>query len=118
MKKLVSLVIVLCVTLGLAGCGEQPLKFRNLSEADQYLRNNIKEMNWDEFKLLLDSNNSVSEEEFRVLKEKLTSKYSSSHVEVNNTLFRFYADQRLMYATEWNQKDAHLYLTDINYIKE
>lgn len=119
MKSLGVLSAGLVVSLILAGCSGEPLKFRNLLEADQYLRNNIPTMDWKEFELLLrEGKNEVTEEDFQYLKKELSAKYSSSHVVVDNKLYRFRKNQKLMYMTEWEEIDNLLYLKEISYINQ
>lgn len=117
MRKI--LLFLVSLSLLLSACGKEPLKFRNLLEADQYLRNNVPKMQWNEFKALLDSDHQVSEEEFQNLKKILSTKYSSSHSEVDNKLYRFNEKQKLMYMTQWDITERNLfYLKEINFITE
>jgi hypothetical protein len=114
-KFAVSLALL---TLLLSGCGEEPLKFRNLLEADQYIRNNIENTNWNNFKLMLSSDSEVTEEDFNYLKEKLTThKKSYFHTEAINKFYRFNKENELVYMTEWEKEDGTLLLKDIDYIK-
>lgn len=115
MKKVLLPIIILLI-LNLTACGQEPLKFRNLNEADQYIRNNIKDIEWKQFKRLSFKDNNVSEEDFSYLKSILTKQYSSSSIIVNDKLYRFQKDQTLMYMTSWKEKDGSYYLIDISYI--
>ncbi|MCM3727701.1 hypothetical protein M3226_18695 [Neobacillus cucumis] len=111
------LVLIIVFILVLTACGREPLKFRNLTEADQYIRNNIKELNWQEFKLITSKDNKVTESEFNYLKKILTKKYSSSSMIMNDKFYRFQADQSLMYMTSWKKENGKYYLSDISYIR-
>lgn len=116
MKKS-TLCILLIIVFISAGCGKEPLKFRNILEADQYVRNNIPTMNWEEFQWLLSEKNDVSEKEFELIKEMLSEEYSSSHMIVENKIYRYDDKQNLMYMIEWNGKST-LALKDIHVVEE
>lgn len=117
MKKKFAALLML-TTILISGCGEQPLKFRNLLEADQYIRNNIENTDWGTFKLMLSPDNTVTETDFNYLKEKLTSQHKSYfHTEAVNKFYRFNKQNELVYMTEWEKKDGVLLLKDIDYIQ-
>lgn len=117
MKKMV-LFLGLILILVLSACGREPLKSRNLIEADQYIRNNITNMSWSQFELLLSSNNHVSEKDFNFLKKVISLNDKTSYVEVDQLLYRFNDKQKLMYMTEWTKKGSVFYLKDIQYVNQ
>ncbi|PLS04327.1 hypothetical protein [Neobacillus cucumis] len=106
----------LSAILILSACGREPLKSRNLIEADQYIRNNINDMSWSQFQLLLNPTNHVSEKDFKVLKKIISSNNRTSYVEVDHLLYRFNDKQKLMYMTEWAKRGSVFYLKDIKYV--
>lgn len=111
-------VFLILITILLSGCGDQPLKFRNLLEADQYIRNNIEDTDWTTFKYMLSPDHTVTENDFNYLKEKLTSQRKSYfHTEAVNKFYRFNKANELVYMTEWEKKDGILLLKDIDYIQ-
>jgi hypothetical protein len=117
MKRQFAVLLIL-ITLFLSGCGDQPLKFRNLLEADQYIRNNIENTDWNTFKYMLSPENTVTETDFNYLKERLTSQRKSYfHTEAVNKFYRFNKENELIYMTEWEKKDGILLLKDIDYIQ-
>ncbi|WP_174728987.1 hypothetical protein [Mesobacillus harenae] len=116
MKFLRNFLLGLLLISILSACEQEPLKFRNLLEADQYIRNNVPSMEWNEFKQILGNEDTVTVDEFQYLKEELSSKYSTSYIVVENKLYRFRKNQNLMYMTEWEEVDNLLYLKEISYI--
>jgi hypothetical protein len=116
MKKLILLLITGLISTTLASCGQEPLKFRNLLEADQYIRNNIQQLTWIEFEELTLSGHQVKKEEFEYIKTLLNQKYSSFHVSVDEKFYRFSRDRKLMYMTKWQEVDGTYYLEDISYV--
>jgi len=115
MRRYTKYIVVILIILLLTACGQEPLKFRNMIEADQYIRNNIAMMEWPEFQLLLDKDTEVSQEDFITLKEILSKKQKTSHVEVENMLYRFNKKLNLMYMTEWVHEKQLFYLKDVHY---
>lgn len=114
MRRFIGLTLIISLSIvGLAGCGEQPLKFRNLIEADLYLRNNITQMDWNEFQSLLSNKHNVSKEEFMKLKKINKEDFKSKRTEIENKIYRFNPDDELIYMTEWKNKDDLLFLKDI-----
>jgi hypothetical protein len=112
-------ILVLLITLVLSGCGDKPLKFRNLLEADQYIRNNIENLQWENFKYLLSSSSSVTEKDFEYLQDRLTEQgMSYYHTEADNKFYRFDPQSdELVYMTEWDEENGILLLKDIEYIQ-
>lgn len=116
MRRLTEYIVIILTILLLTSCGQEPLKFRNMIEADQYIRNNIANMEWSEFELLLDKETNVTQEDFMALKGILSKQQKTSHVEVENVLYRFNNKLNLMYMTEWVSKNQLFYLKDVHYI--
>jgi hypothetical protein len=110
-----KLFLMLLITLCLSACGQEPLKSRNLIEADQYIRNNISGMKWKEFQGLLRTDSEVTEQDFKYLKDIVKKYEKTSHVTVNEKIYRFNHKLSLMYITVWKKDGNILYLQDINY---
>lgn len=110
--------LAMFLALSLIGCNKEPLKFRNMIEADQYVRNNISKMKWSDFQMLLSEKNDVTSDDFNYIKDILSKSEKTSHVEVKRQLYRFDENYDLMYVVEWESKDQLLYIKDIHYIKE
>ncbi|MGM7702938.1 hypothetical protein ACSVDE_14505 [Pseudalkalibacillus sp. Hm43] len=117
MRSFILLSLIFCIAL-LSGCGQEPLKSRNLVEADLYMRNNITQMNWNEFQHLLSDDHKVTKEEFTHLKDLNSKKFKSQRTEVENKIYRFNPDEELIYMTEWKDQEDILYLEDIYYISK
>lgn len=110
--------LAMFLVLSLIGCNKEPLKFRNMIEADQYVRNNISKMNWSDFQMLLSEKNEVTSDDFNYIRNILSKSEKTSHVEVKSKLYRFDENYDLMYVVEWEIKERLLYIKDIHYIKE
>lgn len=118
MKKIISIVMMVVVASSMTGCGEEPLKFRNLIEADQYIRNNIQQLTWNEFKALTYKENNVTQQDFNYLKGLLNEEYSSFQVDIDDKFYRFNRERNLMYMTKWEKVNGTYYLEDISYVKK
>jgi hypothetical protein len=118
MKKFILLLITGVILTTLAGCGQEPLKFRNLLEADQYIRNNIQSLTWQEFEELTLTGHHVKKEEFEYIKTLLNKKYSSFHLNVDDKFYRFSRDKKLMYMTKWREVKGTYFLEDISYVEK
>ncbi|WP_243388124.1 hypothetical protein [Bacillus kexueae] len=117
MKRAAIIQVVFLMFL-ISGCGNDVLKFRNVLEADQYIRNNAQSLDWDVFKTLLTSDSPLSTDKFHKLKSIPFKEISTSHVVVDNKLYRFSSGKELIYVSEWVEDDGTLKLYDINYLEE
>ncbi|WP_191566705.1 hypothetical protein [Metabacillus idriensis] len=113
MLKKCSLIISSLAVIFLAGCDKEPLKFRNMIEADKYYHSNIENMEWDIFKKSLSSNSDVDKEDFRSFQELINEEIKSFHVVVDEEMYRFTPDNELLYQTIWKKEDGTLKLQDI-----
>ncbi|WLR41503.1 hypothetical protein LC087_11440 [Bacillus carboniphilus] len=112
----IMFLISICFMFLLSGCGEEPLKFRNLVEANQYMKNNIQSMDWNNFEKLLASKNEISEEQFVFLKEMLNENSTWSNIVVEDRIYIYDQEASFMYMTQWTVEDGTLYLSSIHYI--
>lgn len=116
MKNIVLFCIV-CILL--SGCSGEVLKFRNVLEADQYIRNNIQTLDWKTFNQLLTEDSNVNEQDYQVLREIPFKEMSTSHVVVENKkLYRFSQEKELIYVSQWEENDGEYKLTSIDYINK
>lgn len=118
MRKVIILSFVLSLLTILSGCGEEPLKFRNLTEADQYIRNNIQNFTLEEFRGLSKSNSELDEEDLDYLKSILKDETSSFHLSVGDKFYRFNHEKYLMYMTKWEKINGTFYLEEVLYVKQ
>ncbi|KEZ48769.1 hypothetical protein [Metabacillus indicus] len=116
-KKYHWLVAILLLTVLLNGCSKEPLKFRNLLEADKYYHSNIEGMEWSVFEKGLSKNAQVSKDDFQSFKKLIKGDPESFHVVLDNEMYRFSLDKELLYQTIWKKEHGTYKLKDI-YIYE
>ncbi|GAF64972.1 hypothetical protein BTS2_1869 [Bacillus sp. TS-2] len=102
MKKGNSLLIA-CMLVGcfLSGCGDTLLVVRTPLEADQYLRNNIEELEFDSFEHMVSRDSGVTEKEFIELQRVIRENDQTRYIMIEEELFRFNIDGELLYYTIW-----------------
>lgn len=115
MKKLL-LVLIIGIVVILTACDKSVLKFSNVIEADQYLRNNIEHMTWQEFQQLLDENHDFQESDYEKLKIIIENNPRTAYEIVENRLYRFNNKGNFLYMIDAVQKDGTILFKKIEII--
>lgn len=119
MNLLKNIVLFCIICILLSGCSGEVLKFRNILEADQYIRNNIQTLDWNTFNQLLTEDSNVNEQDYQVLREIPFKEISTSHVVVENKkLYRFSQEKELLYVSQWEENDGEYKLTSVDFINK
>ncbi|WP_368503230.1 lipoprotein [Alkalihalophilus sp. As8PL] len=115
MKKILVLLTLAFLVVLIGGCGQDTLIIRTPLEGDNYLRNNIKTMDWTTFEALLSDEHSITTEEFHLLKHLVDVHPTTKYVLYPNELFRFSEDEDLLYALTWEEAGSLSKLKSISF---
>lgn len=118
MKKITVFVSISMLMVFLSGCGQKVLTFSNIIEADQYMRNNIENMEWSHFQQLLDDKSSFSEKDFYALKKIINENSKTFYELVDDKIYRFNSNGKFLYMIDAVEKNNTIYFEEIIFFPE